>query len=48
VINSKAEDESSKLRSETQNILTVKNAEAAGQAKVIDGKAELRTAQFDG
>src|SRR6202046_2353493 len=41
VINSKAEDESSKLRSETQNILTVNNAEAAARAKVIDGKAEL-------
>src|ERR1700693_1178319 len=41
VINSKADDESAKLRSETQNVLVVKNAEAAAQAKVIDGKAEL-------
>ncbi len=41
VINSKADDESAKLRSETQNILVVKNAEASAQAKVIDGKAEL-------
>src|SRR5580700_5463209 len=41
VINSKADDESNKLRSETQNVLVVKNAEAAAQAKVIDGKAEL-------
>jgi regulator of protease activity HflC (stomatin/prohibitin superfamily) len=41
VINSKADDESAKLRSETQNVLVVKNAEAAAQAKVIDSKAEL-------